>query len=114
MVEKTTADAASSTEAAVSAENAEQVKPIAKLLGSITYDNEEDWELFLNTMTPQQVIIVLIAATRYAQSRGAYTLEESELISRAIKRMKVHSDAATKDLQKEEQSTELTPETEQK
>lgn len=114
MVENTTAEAASpNKEAAVSAEKIDQTKPIARLLGSISYDNEEDWELFLTTMTSQQVLIVLIAAARYAQAKGAYNLEESELISRAIKRLKVHTQEAMQAAQTKEESPQSPPEEKQ-
>lgn len=97
MVEPNTAETASpNKEAAVSAEQPERNKPIAKLLGTISYDNVEDFESFQANMTPQQIIIVLISAANYAQAKGAFNLEESELISRAIKRLKTHTEEALK------------------
>jgi len=47
-------------------ENPEQVNPTGELNG-------------------QQALNVLIQAVRIAQSKGAYTIEDAELISRAIK-----------------------------
>ncbi len=115
MVETPTADAASpNKEAAVSAEKVDQPKPIARLLGSISYDNEEDWELFLNTMTSQQVLIVLITAVRYAQAQGVFNLEESELVSRAIKRLKIHTQEAIKAAQKDQTEESPQPSLEEK
>jgi hypothetical protein len=114
MVENPTADAAShNKEAAVSAEKVE-TKPIARLLGSISYDNEEDWELFLNTMTSQQVLIVLVTAARYAQAQGVFNLEESELVSRAIKRLKIHTQEAIKAAQKDQTEESSQPSFEEK
>lgn len=60
-------------------------EPIATLLGSISYSNEEDWQKFLDEMTIHHSVVVMIAAVNYAQKRGAYNLAEAELIARAIK-----------------------------
>ena len=89
MVDNTNiADTASSNqEAGVSVEQPIN-KPIATLLGSISYENEEDWEKFLDNLTAEHSIIVLIAAANYSQSKGIFNLAESELIAKALKRIK--------------------------
>ena len=63
------------------------------LLGTISYQNTEDYEKFLNNLDINQSLFVLISGCGYAQSRGAYSLEESELISRAIKTIKKTSES---------------------
>ena len=64
------------------------------LLGTISYQNEEDYEKFLNNLDINQSLFVLISGCGYAQSRGAYSLEESELISKAIKTIKKTSESS--------------------
>lgn len=39
----------------------------------------------METLTQEQAIGVLIQAVQIAQGKGAYTLEDAEIISRAIK-----------------------------
>lgn len=62
--------------------------PRAVLLGSISYSEQEDYEKFLQNLDVNQSIFVLIASANWAQSRGAFNLEESELLSKAIKTIK--------------------------
>ena len=42
----------------------------------------------METLTQEQAIGVLIQAVQIAQGKGAYTLEDAEIISRAIKAFK--------------------------
>lgn len=77
-------EAASTQEAAPSVE---QKKPIATLLGSISYENKADYENFLNNLTLEHSVIVLISAANYAQSKGTFNLGEAELIAKAVKRL---------------------------
>jgi hypothetical protein len=77
-------EAASTSEAAPSVE---QKNPTALLLGAISYDNKDDYENFLNNLSLEHAVIVLISAANYAQSKGAYNLNEAELIAKAIKRL---------------------------
>ena len=78
----------------VSATSEEKNVPQNLLLGVISYQNEEDYEKFLNNLDINQSLFVLISACGYAQSRGAYRLEESELISKAIKTIKKTSESS--------------------
>lgn len=75
-------------------EATEKANPQNVLLGTISYKNEEDYEKFLNNLDINQSLFVLISACGYAQSRGAYGLEESELISKAIKTIKKTSESS--------------------
>ena len=65
----------------------DQSKPIATLLSSISYTNEADYKNFLENITPDHAVLVLIAAANHSQSRGIFTLAEAELLSKAIKRI---------------------------
>jgi hypothetical protein len=77
-------EAASTSEAAPSVE---QKKPTATLLGSISYESKSDYENFLNNLTLEHAVIVLISAANYSQSKGTFNLSEAELIAKAIKRL---------------------------
>ena len=61
--------------------------PIATLLSSISYTSEEDYKNFLENITPDHSVLVLIAAANHSQSKGIFTLGEEELLSKAIKRL---------------------------
>jgi hypothetical protein len=74
---------------------ADQKKPIATLLGAISYENQKDYDNFLNGLTLEHAAIVLITAANYAHSKGIFTLDESELIAKAIKRMTTKAEEST-------------------
>ena len=61
------------------------------LLGSISYNNVQDYERFLEKLDMNQAIFILIAGCNYAQSRGILNMEESELISKSIRTLKKNS-----------------------
>lgn len=61
------------------------------LLGSISYEKEEDYENFLQNLDVNQSIFVLIASANFCQARGVFNLDESELIAKAIKTIKKSS-----------------------
>ena len=64
-------------------------KPLATLLSSISYENLEDYNKFLNNLTLEHAVIVLIAAATHAQGKGSYTIEEAELIAKSITKLSV-------------------------
>ena len=72
----------------------EKDTPQNVLLGTISYQSEEDYDKFLNNLDINQSLFVLISACGYAQARGAYGLEESELISKAIKTIRKTSESS--------------------
>lgn len=63
-----------------------QEAPSTTLLSSITYTNHEDYLKFLDNLTPEHAVIVLIAAANHSQARGVFSLDESELIAKAIRK----------------------------
>ena len=64
-------------------------KPLATLLSSISYESLEDYNKFLNNLTLEHAVIVLIAAATHAQGTGAYTIDEAELIAKSITKLSV-------------------------
>lgn len=69
--------------------NQPEVAPIATLLSSISYTNLEDYENFLVNLTPEHAVLILVASANHCQAKGIFTLEESELILKAIKKLQV-------------------------
>lgn len=71
-------------------ETNENTKPAPAniLLGSISYNNESDYESFLEKMDINQALFVIVSGCTFAQNKGAYNLSEAELISKAIKTIK--------------------------
>jgi hypothetical protein len=67
----------------------EQELPKVTLLSAISYQNREDYDIFLKTMTGEHAVVTLIAAANHAQARGAYNLDEAELIAKAIRKLTV-------------------------
>lgn len=61
------------------------------LLGTISYNNEKEYEEWLSKMDVNQAVFVLIASANFSQAKGAYSLPESELISSAIRSIKKSS-----------------------
>jgi hypothetical protein len=78
--------------------------PRAVLLGSISYTDQSNYEKFLENLDVNQSIFVLIASATFAQSRGAFNLEESELIAKAIKTIKKVSANPAQESEKTEDS----------
>jgi hypothetical protein len=58
------------------------------LLGAISYESDEAYGAFLSKIDVNQAVFVLVAASKYAQAKGAFSLSESELIASAIRRIK--------------------------
>jgi hypothetical protein len=74
-----------------STEKNEQKAPVNILLGAISYNNESDYETFLENMDINQALFIIVSGCTYAQSKAAYNLAEAELISKAIKTIKNQS-----------------------
>jgi hypothetical protein len=55
------------------------------LFGSIDLINEDQLELILSTMTEDHAIYYLIEAIKSAYSKGAFTIGETEVISKSIR-----------------------------
>lgn len=57
------------------------------LLSTISYTDKADYDKFLENLTPEHALIVLISAANHGQIKGAYNLDEAELIAKAIRRL---------------------------
>lgn len=69
-------------------ERKEQENPKGILFGVLAYNTEKEYQLFLNSIkkgSEAEVVLVVNAALRYAQSKGAFSLEESEVILNTLK-----------------------------
>lgn len=72
---------------------AEQEVPKVTLLSAISYTSRADYEAFLTAMTGEHAVVTLIAAANHAQSRGAYNLDEAELVAKAIRKLTAQPEA---------------------
>jgi len=75
------------------------------LLGTISYNNEEEYSKWLTNMDVNQAIFVLIASANFSQAKGAFNISESELISAAIRAIKKSSSEAPVEAAKTEETT---------
>jgi len=63
----------------------EQPKPIGTLFNVINYNNVADLDRFIQNLTPDQALYCVVQASRAAHKRSAFGIEESEVISKAIR-----------------------------
>jgi CRISPR/Cas system CSM-associated protein Csm4 (group 5 of RAMP superfamily) len=68
------------------------------MLGNISYTDEKQYEEWLSNMDINQAIFVLVASANYTQSKGVYSLSESELMSAAIRTIKKNSSTTKPDV----------------
>jgi len=60
-------------------------KPIGQLFNTINYNNMDDLNSFIENLTPDQGLYILVQAARASHTRGAFNIEESETVSKAIR-----------------------------
>jgi|GEM_PF-2451311 hypothetical protein len=68
--------------------NNEEQKPKGVLFGVLAYNSEEEYQSFLNNIkrgSEAEIVLVVNTALRFAQSKGAFSLEESEIIINTLK-----------------------------
>ena len=63
----------------------EQPKPIGTLFNTINYNNTADLDRFIQNLTADQALYCVVQAARAAHTRSAYGMEESEVVSKAIR-----------------------------
>lgn len=66
----------------------EEEKPKGVLFGILAYKTEEEYQDFLGRVkdgSEAEIVLVVNAALRYAQAKGAFSLEESEVIVNTLK-----------------------------
>ena len=55
------------------------------LFGTIKYNVPNDLNKFIDEMNPEQAIFCLVHQSRHAHKMGIFTMEESEVISKAVR-----------------------------
>jgi len=63
----------------------EQPKPVGTLFNIINYNNTADLDRFIQNLTPDQALYCVVQAARAAHQRSAFGMEESEVVSKAIR-----------------------------
>jgi len=63
----------------------ENQKNINTLFNTINYNEPHELNKFIDDMNLDQALFCLVHATRYAHNRGLYDIEESEVVSKAIR-----------------------------
>lgn len=66
-------------------------EPLGVLFGVLAYNDVPEYEGFiqrLNDKSPNDTLLTIHSALRYAQSRGVFSIEESEAISVVLRKMK--------------------------
>ena len=63
----------------------EQPKPIGTLFDTINYTNLQDLDKFVLNLNGDQSLYCVVHAAKSAHKRGVFSIEESEVISRAIR-----------------------------
>lgn len=63
----------------------EQNKLYGNLFGSINLNSEEHLEVILQSMNHEQSLYFLVESIKAAHKRGAFTIGETEVISKAIR-----------------------------
>jgi hypothetical protein len=58
------------------------------LFGTISYENESQYEKFVDNMDVGQALYILIASANFSQSSGILNIRESELLSKAIRTLR--------------------------
>ena len=69
-------------------ENIEKEKPKGVLFGVLAYMSDDEYLGFLNQIkvgSEAEIVLVVNTALRYAQSKGVFSLEESEIILNTLK-----------------------------
>lgn len=63
----------------------EQPKPIGTLFDIINYTNLNDLDKFVQNLTGDQSLYCVVHAAKSAHKRGVFSIEEAEILSRAIR-----------------------------
>ena len=75
-----------------------------KLFGSLVYSSHEEYITFLKDLDQPKAVAMLVAAAAFAQSKGIYSMQESEVIINSIRQLLPAGkiDEMLQDLKKEE------------
>jgi hypothetical protein len=69
----------------------QEKEPLGVLFGVLAYNDTEEYEGYIKRLvdkSPQDMMLTIHSALRYAQARGVYSLEESEAISIVLRKLK--------------------------
>jgi hypothetical protein len=68
--------------------NEQEQKPKGVLFSVLAYNTDEEYQTFLTKVkegSEAEIVLTINAALRHAQSKGAFSLEESEVIINALR-----------------------------
>jgi hypothetical protein len=57
------------------------------LFDTISFDNKEKFDGFVDNLSSEQSYLILIQAVKFAYNTGCFSLAESELISKSIRKI---------------------------
>ena len=69
-------------------ENQEEQKPLGILFNTLNYYTVDDLNKFIDNLTVEQSIFCLMWCCEYAQGKGILSLEEAEIISKSIRKIR--------------------------
>ena len=58
-----------------------------KIFGTLEVDSPQTLNILIDNMTKEQSIFLLIESVKYGHNKGLFTLIESEIISKAIRKI---------------------------
>jgi hypothetical protein len=61
------------------------LSPLGSLFGTIHYNTNEDLNSFISNLNEEQSLYCIVESIRYIQSKGLFSLEESECLSKSIR-----------------------------
>jgi hypothetical protein len=57
------------------------------IFGTLKFDNDEEFEKLISSITHEQAIFFIKEGIKYAYTQGVFTLNESEIISKSIRKL---------------------------
>lgn len=72
-------------------DNNKDKEPVGVLFDTINYFSIEDLEIFIDKIDINQATYCLIEGVKSAYRRNAFTMEESEVISKALRKISIKS-----------------------
>ena len=61
------------------------LSPVGSLFNKIHYNTQKDLDSFISNLNKEQSFYCIIESIKFAHSKGVFTLEESECISKSIR-----------------------------
>lgn len=57
------------------------------LFGALTYESQEEYLEFLKNLDGPNAVAMLVAAAAYAQGKGIFSMEESEVLVNSVRKI---------------------------